>query len=59
MPDFERTTDSLRVYVARTPEEKAYARGFIAGKYYARKQAAWCVAFAAAISIIISIQFLD
>lgn len=55
MPDMERLTDSLRVHLANTPEEKAYARGFIAGKYFARKQAAWCVAFGAVIAVVISV----
>lgn len=38
MPDFERMTDELRVYVAKTTEDKAYARGFNKGKYAARKE---------------------
>lgn len=38
MPDFERITDDLRVYVAKTPEDKAYACGFNKGKHAARKQ---------------------
>lgn len=38
MPDFERITDDLHLHLAGTPEEKAYAKGFIAGKNYARKE---------------------
>lgn len=32
MPDFERVFDKFSVDFARTPEEKAYAVGFIKGK---------------------------
>ncbi|WP_165495672.1 hypothetical protein [Marinobacter halodurans] len=51
----ERLIDDLRVHLASTPEERAYARGFNAGKYFARKQAAWCFAFGAVIAVLISI----
>lgn len=36
MPDFERVTDSLRQYLAQTPEEKAFERGYQKGKTRAR-----------------------
>lgn len=49
----ERLTDDLWVHLARTQEDKAYARGFIAGKSFARKQVAWCVAFGAVIAVVI------
>lgn len=53
MPDMERLTDDLWVHLARTQEDKAYARGFIAGKSFARKQVAWCVAFGTVIAVVI------
>ncbi|KMQ73764.1 hypothetical protein Msub_13208 [Marinobacter subterrani] len=56
MPDMERLTDELRVHLAKTPEDKAYARGFNAGKYFARKQAAWCVVFGAVVAVVISVH---
>ena len=36
MPDFERIFDKLKVDLARTPQEKQYEIGFIAGKKRAR-----------------------
>jgi hypothetical protein len=36
MPDFERVTDSLREHVAKSPEAKAWAQGYAAGKTRAR-----------------------
>lgn len=36
MPDFERLTDSLRAELATSPEERAYANGYTAGKSRAR-----------------------
>jgi len=56
MPDMERLTDELRVDLAKTPEDKAWARGFNAGKYFARKQAAWCVVFGAVIAVLITVS---
>jgi hypothetical protein len=38
MPDFERLWDGLSVYLAKTPEEQAYEKGFISGKNKARRQ---------------------
>jgi len=52
----ERLTDELRVDLAKTPEDKAWARGFNAGKYFARKQAAWCVVFGAVIAVLITVS---
>lgn len=40
MPDFERITDSLREHMARTPEQKAWAAGYSAGKSRARTELA-------------------
>ena len=36
MPDFERLTDSLRVYMARDAVTRAWARGYAAGKRRSR-----------------------
>ena len=36
MPDFERLIDSLRAELATSPEERAYAEGYTAGKSRAR-----------------------
>lgn len=44
MPDFERVLDQLRVDLARTPEERAHAEGFNAGKSHARKEMAKLIA---------------
>ena len=55
MPDFERIIDQLRVDLATTPEEKAHALGFIAGKRHARKQIALIVAFALALTVLITV----
>ncbi len=38
MPDFERLTDSLRAELATSTEERAYAKGYTAGKAIARLQ---------------------
>lgn len=39
MPDFERTIDdSLRTHCAKTPEARAYAKGYAQGKTRARLQ---------------------
>lgn len=40
MPDFERLTDKLMLDLARTPEDKAYARGYSEGKRKARMEIA-------------------
>ncbi|MEH6566203.1 MAG: hypothetical protein V7756_12815 [Halopseudomonas sp.] len=54
MPDFERILDQLRFDLADTPEKKAHAAGFIAGKRHARKEIALIVAFVAALVILIA-----
>lgn len=38
MPDFERLWDGLSLFLARTPEEVAYEKGFQDGKTKARKE---------------------
>ncbi len=38
MPDMERVVDDLRLHVAKTPEDKAFVKGFIEGKDRARKE---------------------
>ena len=45
MPDFERLTDKLMLDLAKTPEQTAYAQGYVAGKTRARKEIALIVAF--------------
>lgn len=54
MPDFERLIDQLREDMARTPEERAYAEGFNAGKRYARKKIAIMAAFWAVIAVFLA-----
>jgi len=49
MPDFERVVDQLRLDLAKTPEEKARAVGYIEGKRYARKEIAILTAFVVAL----------
>lgn len=44
MPDFERLTDSLREHAAKTPEQKSWVAGYIAGKSRARLEFAVVVA---------------
>jgi len=55
MPDFERFTDQLRVDMARTPDERAHAEGFIAGKRYARLQIAYTAAFLAVVAVFLAV----
>lgn len=38
MPDLERITDEFFFDIAITPEEKAWMKGYIYGKSYARKE---------------------
>lgn len=45
MPDMERLTDKLMLDLAKTPEQTAYAKGYIAGKARARTEVAIVVAF--------------
>lgn len=52
MPDFERVFDDLTIHMAKTPEEKAYVRGHIAGKKHARKQIFYISLFVIVIYII-------
>ena len=40
MPDFERLTDKLKYEAATTPEERAYEKGYVDGKNYARMEIA-------------------
>lgn len=54
MPDFERVIDQFRVDMARTPEQRAHAEGFNAGKRYARKEIAIMVAFLAGIAVFLA-----
>ncbi len=53
MPDFERVFDQMRIDLARTPEERAHAEGFIAGKKYARKEIAYMAAFITAVGVFL------
>lgn len=41
MPDLERITDDMNVFMASTPEEKSYAKGFANGKTSARLEIAY------------------
>lgn len=54
MSDFERVIDKLRVDLARTPEERARAEGFNAGKGHARKEIAIMVAFCAGMIVLLA-----
>ena len=45
MPDFERVMDSLREHAAKTPEDRAWARGYAAGKTRARRETLVVVVF--------------
>jgi hypothetical protein len=38
MPDFERVFDDLSLHLAKTPEDRVRAEGFISGKNSARKE---------------------
>lgn len=53
MPDFERVFDEISLDLANTPEERARAEGFIAGKNYARREIAYMVIFFAVTGLII------
>lgn len=56
MPDMERLTDRLMLDMAQTPDQKAYARGYIDGKNYARKEIAYAVLFIVAIVLIVVVS---
>ena len=49
MPDFERLIDSLRVYMARDAIERAWARGYAAGKRRSRIEIALIAVVSAAV----------
>lgn len=53
MPDFERLTDNLMCDLAKTPEQAAYADGYIAGKNRARKEVAFLVAFLPGVGLLV------
>jgi hypothetical protein len=46
MPDLEQIADDLRMELAKTPEDKAFASGYIKGRNHARKEFAIAMAFA-------------
>jgi hypothetical protein len=46
MPDFERLTDSLRIFAAPDAVTREWAKGYAAGKKHARIQCAFTVAVA-------------
>lgn len=52
MPDFERLTDKLRLDLAKTPQQLAYAEGYITGKTRARKEVAIVVAFLPGVALL-------
>jgi len=43
MPDMERLTDQLSIDMAKTPQQKSYAKGFVDGKKRARIEVAFVV----------------
>ena len=49
MPDFERVFDKMRLDLARNEEERQYAKGYIDGKKYARKELLYSVLFLGAV----------
>lgn len=53
MPDLERLTDTLMLDLAATPEQVAYANGYIAGKNRARKEVAILVAFVPGMMLLV------
>lgn len=53
MPDMERLTDKLMLNLAKTPEQKAYAKGYIAGKIRARKEVAILAAFLPGMALLV------
>lgn len=53
MPDMERLTDKLMLDLAKTPEQVAYAQGYIAGKSRARKEVAILAAFLPAMALLV------
>lgn len=53
MPDLERVSDEIRLELANTPEDRARAEGFIAGKAFARKEMLLVAVFIAATVLII------
>ncbi len=55
MPDYERIIDEFSVAAADTPEKKAYAKGFIAGKRYARVELIRMIVFLAALAGVLFI----
>ena len=41
MPDLERVINELFIDTAPTPEDKAWIKGYVYGKSYARKEILW------------------
>ena len=54
MPDLERVLDQLSIDLARSPEEKQYSIGFVAGKKKARIEVLLVVAALYFIATIIA-----
>lgn len=54
MPDMERTLRSLELHIARTPEEKAYAKGVHAGMDKARFQLVAMIAVFAVVIVLVA-----
>ncbi len=53
MPDMERLTDKLMLDLAVTPEQKAYAEGYLAGKTWARKEIVVVTAFLFGVALLV------
>lgn len=54
MPDMERTLRSLELHIAKTPEQKAYAKGLHAGMDRARIQMVWVSLFFSVLFVLIA-----
>ncbi|GIK44897.1 MAG: hypothetical protein LC131_06905 [Anaerolineae bacterium] len=55
MPDMERVIDQLRVDMARTPLDRAWSEGYVAGKRQARKEVVILSAFVALVVVFLSV----
>lgn len=53
MPDMERLTDKLMLDLAVTPEQRGYAKGYIAGKSRARREVAILTALLPGMALLV------
>ena len=56
MPDLERTLDDLKIELASTPAEKAYAKGFKHGKTRARVESLIAIIFSITAIVIVAVN---